>query len=88
MIEVSLEDPEENKPLLSGEYHLIDLQVDNYDELAEADEDSYAGITAEFCMLDFSLHKKDPSSGELRTNMESNFSCSLPDLVRLLVLLL
>ncbi len=69
MIELSLENPEENKPLLSGKYHLIDLEVD-YDELDEAEDGSYAGITAEFCMLDFSLHKKDPSSGESRTSVE------------------
>jgi hypothetical protein len=62
MVEVSLSDPEENVPLLSGRFHLIDLEVD-HDELADADDDSYAGITAEFCMLDFALHKKDPSSG-------------------------
>ena len=64
MIELDLEDAKANAPLLSGKFHLIDLHVD-HEALAEAEDDSYAGITAEFCKLDFALHKKDPSSGEL-----------------------
>jgi hypothetical protein len=66
VVDVNLDDPNQLKPLLSGHVHLIDIQSD-MDALSEAPEDTYAGITAEFCTLDFALHKKDPSSGELET---------------------
>lgn len=86
MIELDLSDPVANMPLLSGYFHLIDLDVD-HEEMEDAEDDSYAGITAEFCKLDFALHKKDPSSGELCLTFEKSrfsarhcrilFSCSL-----------
>ena len=64
VVEVNLDDPYQLKPLLSAHVHLIDIHSDS-DVMSEAPEDTYAGITAEFCTLNFALHKKDPSSGEL-----------------------
>lgn len=49
--------------ILSAEIHLVDLHVDQ-DEVMRSPPNSYAGVYGSFCQLDFSIHKKDPSSGE------------------------
>ena len=71
IVELDLEDAEQNKRLLSAEFLLIDVEVDR-EAMDEADEDTYAGITAEFCKVDFSIHKKDPSSGEFVHKMAAH----------------
>jgi hypothetical protein len=64
VIKVNLKDPNQVKPLLDAQVHLVSIDVDR-DEMNEAPDDTYAGITAEFCKLDFAIQKKDPSSGKL-----------------------
>jgi hypothetical protein len=49
--------------VLSGHMHLVDLHIVQ-EELSRAPSNSYAGIYGNFCHLDWSLHKKDPSAGE------------------------
>jgi len=49
--------------ILSAEWHLIDLAVGSKGSLRKAPTDSYDGIVGTFCVLDFSIHKADPSSG-------------------------
>ena len=49
--------------ILSAEIHLVDLHVEQ-EEVIRSPPNSYAGVYGSFCQLDFSIHKKDPSSGE------------------------
>ena len=49
--------------ILSAEIHLVDLHVEQ-EEVMRSPPNSYAGVYGSFCQLDFSIHKKDPSSGE------------------------
>jgi hypothetical protein len=63
IIRVDLNDPDQVQPLLDAKVQLISLDIDR-DQMNEVSEDTYQGITAEFCKLDFEIQKKDPSSGE------------------------
>lgn len=67
MLDVDLDDPAQFEPLLSSAVHLVDIVAD-FATMVDAPENTYEGVMAEFCHLDFSLHKKDPTSCEL-------FSC-------------
>jgi hypothetical protein len=49
--------------ILSADIHLVDLHVDQ-EEVMRSPSNSYAGVYGSFCQLDFSIHKKDPSSGK------------------------
>ena len=71
MIEVDLDDFAHLEPLLSAEVHLVDITMD-FGTMNRASEKTYAGISAEFCQLDWAIHKKDPSSGELVVNEEAS----------------
>jgi hypothetical protein len=51
--------------ILSAEIHLVDLHVDQ-GEVVRSPPNSYEGVYGSFCQLDFSIHKKDPSSGEYK----------------------
>jgi hypothetical protein len=57
------EESEVLEMILSAEIHLVDLHVDQ-EEVRRSPPNSYAGVYGSFCQLDFSIHKKDPSSGE------------------------
>ena len=54
--------------VLSGHLHLVELETVE-EELLSAPPNSYAGVYGKFCRIDWSLHKKDPSSGEHYTKI-------------------
>lgn len=47
--------------ILQGKLNLVEIRT-KYNELADADEDSYDGVYGVFCRLNFAVHKEDPSS--------------------------
>jgi len=64
-IEVDLDDKSPSSPLqilLSAKVHLIDIYPDQRKMLHVTDDNTYAGVDAIFCQLDFSQQRKDPSS--------------------------
>ena len=50
--------------VIQGKLNLVELKIDRR-ELSEAEEDTYEGVYGIFCQLNFDVHKKDPSSGEV-----------------------
>lgn len=50
---------EEIELIVSGQVHLIDIEVSN--EIEDSDEYTYNGAIGHFCELKWSLHKTEPS---------------------------
>eukprot|EP00546_Thalassionema_frauenfeldii_P001166 CAMPEP_0178938638 /NCGR_PEP_ID=MMETSP0786-20121207/26442_1 /TAXON_ID=186022 /ORGANISM="Thalassionema frauenfeldii, Strain CCMP 1798" /LENGTH=476 /DNA_ID=CAMNT_0020617379 /DNA_START=95 /DNA_END=1526 /DNA_ORIENTATION=- len=50
------------KVVLSASVHLIDIRSDARAMTDSTDDETYSGITAEFCALDFKKQRRDPSS--------------------------
>merc|ERR1711862_580241 len=66
IIEVDLNDKSPDSPLqklLSGKVHLIEINPGRGRSMT--DENSYAGIDATFCQIDFAQQKRDPSSAPM-----------------------
>jgi hypothetical protein len=51
--------------ILTARYNLVDLHIVE-SEVRSAPSHTYAGVYGTFCELDFSQHKRDPSSGTFR----------------------
>ena len=58
---------EELELIVSGQVHLIDIEVSN--EIEDSDEYTYNGAIGHFCELKWSLHKTEPSKCKKNMSM-------------------
>lgn len=65
--------------ILLAKQHLVEVHVQDPQALARAPVGSYAGIVAEFCVIDWAIHKEDPASvGIFRFLKEQSRDCARP----------
>lgn len=60
-------------PILRGEVHLIDIIVKNFD--GSSNSVGYEGVKAQFCKLNWDLHKNDPPSYPMFRFLVSSSGC-------------